>query len=356
MQKVEEVVNSIKELESKRQKVGERLKEAREQAIDSEAVMEQDFIKNVNVSELDNISIAGVDGGLVKKEFHGVDVVLTRAVSALFHYSNGGLDSTEYLPKKNPRPEVTHLESPLDRHEFNLSTSILRLQKEVRTVLETIRKEPDMVLMDGSIVLQYTDRPTKGSKARERYDQLMDMYQQVFEEALKRNVLLAGVIEDSRGTSLSEILVDQGFVSKEESEVLKKSQDTSVLHYILEKNERTCAMKYTVEYENHTALKDIGEEAKEVYNFYLGTSEKGSPVRIDFLNNGDVSKTAERIASMVVPLCSYSSTYGIPSVIVEADQRAKLSEDDIEQFASRLRSVVGPLAGVQDLRRNNRPF
>ncbi|MDY6789281.1 MAG: DNA double-strand break repair nuclease NurA [Candidatus Nanohaloarchaea archaeon] len=356
MPSVEDVVKSIKKLENRRKEVGADLKELREENLESEVVVEPDFVVETRPADLDHDSIAGVDGGLIKKEFHGVDVVLTRAVSALFNYRDGRLDSSEYLPGKSPEPEVTHLESPLDRRQFNLSTSLLRLKKEVKTALEAVKNDVDLVLMDGSIVPQYTDRPTKGSEAREMYDQLIEMYQRLFQEALDRNVLLAGVIEDSRGTSMSELLAEQGFIDRESADILNRSQDTNILHYVLEKGERTCVMKYTKEYENHHTLNDIGEDSKKIHNFYLRTVENGSPIRIDFLNNGEISDTADRIASMIMPICSYSSMYGIPSVIVEADQRAKLSEQDIERFSSRLKSVVGPLAGVQELRRETRPF
>ncbi len=353
---VEEVVERIKQLEHGRRETGEKLQEFESNDLESDVVVEDGFLKEVAPVELDGTTVAGVDGGLVKKSFQGVDVVLTRAVAAVFSYSDGKLDGTAYEPERSPRPDVKHIESPLDRQEFNVSTSLLRLEKEIKIARSALDQEPDVVLLDGSIVPQYTDRPAEGSKSRKIYDRLMEKYAALFEEALDRGIFLAGVIEDSRSTSLCEVLAEQGFVSGEQSEILANVQDTNMLDYTMEERQRTAVMKYTKEYEKHPTLQDIGETGKKVYNFYLKTATDATPVRIDFLSHDNPRETAERIAATVLPLCSYSSTYGIPSVIVEADQRAKLSEADLQHLESRMKSVVGPLSGIQELRRNSRPF
>lgn len=356
MPSIEDVVDRIRKLENRRREVGEQLGDADLDAVASDAFVEDGFIREVEPADVDGRTVAGVDGGVIQKEFHGVDVVLTRAVAAVFSYREESLDASSYLPDADPRPEITYIESPLDRQEFNLSTSLLRLQREIEAARSALDQDPEVLLLDGSIVPQYTDRPAEGSRSREFYDDLIGAYRELFDEARERGVLLAGVIEDSRGTRLCEELAGQEFLAEEARDVLATTQDTNMLQYFLKHGQRTPVMRYTEEYEKHPTLQDIGEVGGEVYNFYLRTAEHDRPVRVDFLAPDDPSATADELASILLPLCSFSSTYGIPSVLVEADQRAKLSQQDLELFESRLRSVVGPLPGIDDLRRDSRPF
>jgi len=168
--------------------------------------------------------------------------------------------------------------------------------------------------------------------------------------------MLAGVIEDSRGTRLCESLAEEAFLSGKARDVLRSSQDTNMLAYALEEGQRTPVMRYTEEYEKHPTLRDIGDAGGDIYNMYLQTVERDVPVRVDFLAGADPSARADRIASMLLPLCGYSRSYGIPSVIVEADKRAKLSVEDLERLEARFDGLNLTMPGMRQLRRNNRPF
>ncbi|MDY6778213.1 MAG: DNA double-strand break repair nuclease NurA [Candidatus Nanohaloarchaea archaeon] len=330
MPDIDDVVASIRQLEEKRRDVADELSGLGDQALEAPPLVEQQLVHTVDAAQLDGRTIAGVDGGLVKRGFHGVDVVLSRAVAALFTYRGETVTSSNYIPERTPRPDIIHLDSPLDRHEFDVSSSLLRLQKEVQAAIDAVEQEPDAVLLDGSIVPQYMDRPAEGTKPREFYDELIQSYRELFQTALDYGVTLAGVIEDSRGTGLCDVLASQTFMAEE--------------------------MEYTEEYEKHPTLRDIGDVSDRVHNFYLRTAENDRPVRVDFLAGEDTVASADRAASLILPLCSYSSTYGIPSVIVEADRCAKFSEKDVEMFESRLRSVMDAFPGLGDLRRDSRPF
>ena len=357
MPRIGEVVDRIHELEKNRESTAEFLKDEDIKSIDSDVLMENCFLKETDQRVLpENFSVCGVDGGIIKKQYSGVDVVLSRAAASLFYFSGGKLDKSMTLPRNLVSPDVQYIESPLDVRSFNLSSSFIRLHKEVSIAIKALEEEPDMLLLDGSIVPQYAERPEKGSEARKFYDELIDKYETLFEKVISGNVLLGGVIEDSRSKRYCEELAKQDFIPEDMINVLENTRDTNMLEYLMEKGQRTGVMRYAKEYEKHVVLNDIGEKGKRVKNFYLKTAKDASPIRIDFLGLDDPIETAEKLSEKLVPLCSYSSTYGIPSVIVEADQRAKLSEQDLKRFESRLSSVIGPMPGLKSLRRNTRPF
>lgn len=358
MARIGEVVERIHELEKARKSAAERIKESENRFVNSEVFLEDRLVTKVaeKAVDLDGLSVAGVDGGLVKKEYAGVDIVVSRAVASFFEYSGGSLSDSYTLPKIVGSPEVDFIESPLDIRSFNLSSSYIRLKKEVGRAIRALEENPDIVLMDGSIIPQYAERPEKGTEARKLYDSMVEKFRELLKKSEEKEVLLAGVIEDSRSKRLSEAIGGQAVDGSTFGNVLKNTRDTNLLEYLMDKGFRTSVMSFAKDYEKHMVLNDIGEKGKEVYSFYLKTAEEATPVRIDFFNILGVSETADKVSEILIPLCCYSSTYGIPSVLVDADSRAKLSSKDIEMLESKISSVIGPLPGLKGLRRNNRPF
>ena len=84
------------------------------------------------------------------------------------------------------------------------------------------------------------------------------------------------------------------------------------------------------------------------------------PIRIDFVSESDIqekiTKTANDVAAKVLAMARHNDTYGFPSILIEADARARLSERDLDLVYSRLKDKVGDLPGLFKLRRELRPF
>ena len=107
-------------------------------------------------------------------------------------------------------------------------------------------------------------------------------------------------------------------------------------------------MNYVLNKGEATKIIDISENLKCVY---LKTVEYDRPIRIEFLNEDD----AKKIVNILYTISSQSKTYGLPNVLIEADQRAKLSELDIEYYMNLIASKAG-MHRLLFLRRENRPF
>jgi hypothetical protein len=82
------------------------------------------------------------------------------------------------------------------------------------------------------------------------------------------------------------------------------------------------------------------------------------PTRIEFLNpeHAEPLKTADKISSVLYPLSSHHRRYGIPSVLIEADARAKIHDYDLEFIYSQLLDKIGQTSSLLRLRRDRRPF
>ncbi len=348
--KIQEVAGRISEIEGKRKKLADFLK-----TVKSDVKLS----KPVEKFDPDDMRISAVDGGIVKRSLHGFDFVLARGVGVCFCYKNGKIYKVDYYPNKMPTPEFFVLEALSDL-DWVHTTSIVRQRVEIRIAIETIEKfKPDLLLLDGSIIPHYQDRPAKTSKVHGSYEEMVSLYKKLFETCLSRNVMLAGVIEDSRGTKFCDI-VNERILSKvkhqsvpELTGILEKTRDTNLLFWILHEGERTDVFPYSEKAKEHPVMKDFEKFASKIFSFYMKTAKFDRPIRIDFLGEANL---AEKFASVILSISSHHSGYGLPSVLIEADQVARLSEDDIENIYDQILTHTGSLPSIFKLRRDMRPF
>ncbi|MEM5879423.1 MAG: DNA double-strand break repair nuclease NurA [Candidatus Aenigmatarchaeota archaeon] len=347
-QLMENFVKQIKEMESQRMRVAEVLRK-----------FAPEMISKVEKDSLKKIRIAGIDGGMAKESFHGIDLILLRAIAVIFDFEDGKLKQVSYYPEPLPSPVPNVVFDPFSELEFELNSNMQRQMIEVETATEVIKKfKPELLLLDGSVVPHYVHRPESSSLLFQIYQQMIEAYKNLFSAAEENGTILAGVIEDSRGTRFCEILT-QSLISlpqvREARVLLEKTKDTNLLAYALNCGERTFAFSYSSEPEKHPILKEFGETGKKIYSFYLKAAEFDRPIRIDFLASLNASELANKISSVLLAICN-SSTYAFPSVLIEADLRARLSEKEAGEFGLDLKSKLGNLASVLELRRKGRPF
>ena len=179
----------------------------------------------------------------------------------------------------------------------------------------------------------------------------------MFELVKRKKTILAGMIEDSRGSRFCEILCEKilpqfdSSLTAEMKPVLLKTKDSDLLNYALEKGERTFVFPYSSNIKKHPILREFNDV--NVLVFYFKPSEFDKPVRMEFLGDKGMDAVADKLCSFILALTTHSS-YAMPAILVEADQRAKLSEKDIEMFYHELMNRVGFV--LFPMRRERRPF
>lgn len=359
----ENLAKVIGEMENQRKNVGNFLRDTNaltELGITDE-ILENKLIVKVPDSNQEFLKVAGVDGGLLKKSFHGIDLMLLKAVGVVFSYNWDKLTNTEYYPNAIPTPEPRTIMDPFSDLEFEINSNIERQIKEVITATETIEKfEPDILFMHGSVIPHYTFVPEKGSLLGENYKRMILAYVDLFEAVKLRKTMLAGVIEDSRGTQFCEVLNKillthfSASMPPEMKIVLTRSKDSNLLSYILQKGERSLVFPYSSNPAQHPILREFQVKDK-IFTFYLKTVEFDRPIRVDFLGDKGVLDNANFISSVLLKMVGHSN-YGIPSVLIEADQRAKLEENELEMFYQDIMNKTGNISSLFEQRRNQRPF
>lgn len=299
-----------------------------------------------------NCKVGGVDGGVLSARYHTIDLMVMRAVAPVFTYE-GKLKSAEYYPEKSPEVFVhTNIEG--DEADFMREKNIRRQMMELDCAREAVESSaPDYMLLHGPMAPYPTDKPKGSSSMDALYRQMIASFTRLYKACEKNNTKLCGVVEDSRGARLTSILAD---ALPQKVAALSTMRDTALLYDVLDYGERTFPFKYALNPSTHPVISDLGEWGSRVYSFYAKTAQFDRPVRIDFLSGEDVTKSAKEISSIVFTLSCQSRVYGIPTVITEADQCAKLRADDINFIYDLLKDKVGNSPSLMKLRREARPF
>ncbi|MBU5557989.1 MAG: DNA double-strand break repair nuclease NurA [Candidatus Aenigmatarchaeota archaeon] len=352
------IAEKIKHIEGNRQKLGIFLREIAESAdIAGDDVLEPKLIYKVIANPLTKARIVGIDGGLSQHAYHGIDLILTRAVATIFDYTDGKLTAVNYWPSAIVTPTLIVISDPYSDEEWAASSSLERQRGEIDTAVNAFKIfNPNLLLLDGSVVPHGNDRPAKGSATVPRYRTVLNSFNALYATAGDR---LAGCVEDSRGRRFCEIVGEKILANikrpivPELQKILAGTRDTNLLFHMLTVGERTCIFRYAKA--EHPILTDLGVENR-IFCFYLKTAEFDRPIRVEFYSEPDKAiETAERIASFVLPLCCHSG-YGFPVPLIEADVRAKLAERDVSILHDQLVDRVGITPGLLKLRRESRPL
>jgi len=347
---IESIASELVEWEKKISSASKVLKE-KNKAFGKMFLEENLFIK-VDSFDGGNITVGGIDGGLLKKEYHGVNIILTRAVCALFSYEGMKLVDSKYYPSSFPSPKIKILNSSFNDSEFMAAASIARLNGELGLACDMLGENMDLLLLDGSVVLHPSVGADKGNRLRQDYDSLLNTVQKMYSESISRGVPVAGIVEDSRSQAF--VKGCDGMLDVLIMRDLENVRDTHFLTHCLSVGERTSIFR-TVDAGDKVPAEIKGFE-NNLFSFYIRTSEFDRALRIDFVAGDDPVALGSWIASAVFSMSRHNSVYGIPPVIIDADQRAKLSGDELLFVEREIRKKAGNLSSFSELRRNSRPI
>ena len=356
---INKAVQVIRETEGKRKKLAEMLFPLKKEDLPAlSGVLEERLCFKVKKHEL-NETIAGVDSGFVGKNLFALDLFLVRPASVIFHYRKGNLVSANYHPSFFSFPTPFLSTSVTREEDFSCSKSLHRLREEVslaRKVIETF--SPQYLFIDGSIVPQHADKPRKGSSIRDFYHEIIGEFQELYSTAEKNSCELVACVEDSRGLRFKDIL--QGILRHFNGSTpveLNNSYDAVLLDYLLEQGERSFAFSYASSVKEHPVLNDFKKGwAERIHAFYLKPSAFDRPLRVEFLHSSNsITKHAGDLASLVYALSSLHREYAYPSVLIEADLRARLKPEEIEIVFDKISDRLGARFNLL-MRRDKRPF
>ncbi len=309
---IEEAAEKLSENSSKDTKLKEKFEGI--DTIERDAEVKESALKRE--IELKNPGkVAGIDGGLLKKRYSSGDFVAVRAVAAILDFSKKDIEST-YLPSKSPEPEY-FVFKPEEADSIDRNAETKRLKEETSVAIKATEKS-DRVFMDGSVVPSYLED-----------DEAMDNYTELFKMAGSGR--LVGVVEDSYGLKLAELLEEKLGIE------IGNIRDTLLMDKILDEGERSFVRHYAKGPVEHPVLGKLEErDVNKIHTFYVKLSSKDLPLRIDYFGEPE---HADDIAGELLYMKT-SERYTVPSPVVEADRRAKLSEKYLKRLEKRFSPEV----------------
>lgn len=344
---VERISGKIGDMEGRRKKTSSALRSIGELRFRIGDLTDDRLINSVEETGPAG-EVAGVDGGLLTRGFHGVDVVVTRAVGVVFSYRKGRVTASRVFPQ--PAPFITEVNSSSDG-ELIAVASLYRTREEVAKAVEVVKEaSPDCIMMDGPLYPHPSTRMAKGSKMRTLYEDVARLYDRLEKACRQRGTSLVGIVEDSRSRYFSKLLAEDiapNLPEKTRSLFSRVGnfRDTALLYDALKTGERTATFKIS-------GIQDLSYK-DSVFGFYMRTAKYDRPLRVEFVS-GRPGDDVPGLASRVYSLASFPR-YGLPSVLVEADARAKLEQRYMalvqKMLFARSRSPL-----VMSLRRENRPI
>ncbi len=242
--------------------------------------------------------------------------------------------------------------------DWSYHTSTIRLRSEISSAVKCVEKfSPALLMLDGSIIPHYSDKPARSSSVFDMYMEVLGLYLELFGKCEKTGTMLCGVVEDSRSSRFCELLKKIMEMERGGGEfsVLERTKDTNLLYWALQKGERTMEFRYSDSPKEHPVLKDFGDYWEKIHGFYLKTAKWDRPVRVEFISEKP-AELAGKLAPLILAVSGQHEVYGLPTPLIEADSVAKMSDLDIDQFYSQILSITGNIPSMFRLRREQRPF
>ncbi len=298
------------------------------------------YARTVQPAVLDNLRVVGIDGGMIKKSYSFFDIVLLRSIGVEFYFKNNKLENVLYHPSAQITPKIVFFEKFEHEEQFSIKASYLRELDEKKLLLECSRHKPDLLIAHGSIVPHniYADQVTKD----EIYLNLIDTIKELTRIG---SSVVCGVVEDSRGRIFSR------YLSQMEDIDIPPMSDVSLLSQTLKVGTRTVCIDYAQEQQLLRVFQSLEIPADRIKVFYVKTGVHDLPLRVEFVARkpSECEDVADYIASVLLSL-SASSNYSMPSVLIEADMRARIKNDEAKMILKPLENNV-----FLRMRRNRRP-
>jgi hypothetical protein len=336
--------------------------------------IETQFVTKISPTSLDGLIIAGIDGGLSRKRFKSMDLLLTRGIAVIFQFVPDGGPNVEFFPDAFPEPKAKLILLSMPGPELDQLASLERISEELRVTISALDNfHIDIILVDGSLFYHPRDRPPVGTTAHERFQEVLALYRQLYNKVAKKRTMLVGIVKDSRSTRIVNTLGDilphilrnptifEKMQGVDYRWLLKISRDCDLLDTFLKEGERTFAFRYSGELpQNSNSLhNDLTAWASSIWVTYLKTARDDVPLRVEVMVKADGEEGIQqlnRALSAILPLSYQHPEYGLPSPIVEADARAKISNNEARLVIDRLMALSGLTYSTLEKRRSRNPF
>ncbi len=311
--------------------------------------VEKKFIHKINDTVPSITKISGVDGGLITEALAGLDLILYRAVGVTFHGIGKKVEAV-YTPNFDPEPMVYLAPSLPSRQEFLKLATLYRLLVEYEIAIETIKfQNPTVLFIDGKVIPLSSDFQELNNQSKNVTTIEMAvkaMYRDLVNIAHERNVLLCGVIKDSRSRNLSltfsetipEWIRTKVIISKPVKGWrvnLSNMLDHTLCDGILHEGERTAWLR------SHPPKWVSLKHPFEIWSTMVKPIKEDQAIKIEIIKFNDLDAVVDIALGALSILSKHGLPIAIPTIILEADDRVKLSGDYLENIVNEISVSFG---------------
>ncbi len=337
--------------------------------------------KSVKISNIRGIKIVTVDGSSVIKRFMNVDFSFLKAIAVKYYFYKNDQAKIDYFPDIHGFNNYNIKGYFLNKDIIESKTSLDMTYMEIKLLNNIIEERPDidLIIIDGSVVIMPINLIfSKDPLVNHKYNMLLREYRKLYKSCQEKRIVLIGSIKDTRTSALTHLLRDtiqllkpnhhflNDFLQINYREVFNYFTDLDLFNRLLKQNERSCIFICKREVDK---IRDTGIK-KEIpyyfpltfYAFYLKTTKKDVPCRIEFFMNEshkleDASKKADLISELLLPISNLNDYFGLPIPQIEAHKRASFKPHEINLlFNSIKRKLNNHGIELIEKRRDRRPF
>jgi hypothetical protein len=268
-----------------------------------------------------SLKVGAVDSGFLSYTYGGMDIVFYRAAGCVYHYFDSKMVSCSFFPSKSPKILVAY-QQDLDDLDSSKFVSLTRLKEEINLAINLIKKyDLNLLFLDGSILPLAIDKPNEDSPIFNMYLDLIKSYKELFEISKNKKILLAAIAKESKSKAFLSFISKNNILSKP----INGINDIVFLDFFLDEKERSAILSYAQSSSKNPILEDFKEFSNKIFLFYLKPSKNSYPFKIEFLENEDFNS----LPSYLLSMCSISSKYSYPPVLIAADLCARIKEDSL---------------------------
>lgn len=313
---------------------------------------EQNFIYELPKSVPNITKIGAVDGGVLAEAMTGFDLILYRAAGVIF-FGIGSKVEAKYLPSVDPEPLIFFHPSLPSRFDFAKLSTLLRLKAEYDTAKMVIEEEsPTILFLDGKVSpLQsdLNDYSEQSDLIRQTQELVRLSYRDLVKTALNNQVLLCGIVKDSRSSETSQVLQNylpqlirekklDGSKIRGWRNMLSGLLDEYFGEGILDSGSRTAWLR------THTpGWLNIGSQA-EIWSCLARPISDDMAMRLEVLFSEQLIEFDKMINIALGAynyLCNHGLPIAIPTIISDADSRAKLTHLHLESIVDQISIHLG---------------
>ncbi len=269
----------------------------------------------------------------------------------------------EYIPEFNPKPSMTIFPSFETRQELGRVATLLRLKTEYAVAKQAIEiQKPKIMMVDGSVYPLKTDfgYDLSNEIILDLEKDVKRIYIDFIKTAVSNGTIVLGVVKDSRSRT---------FVSHLISTIVDWIRDKKI-NPELTKGFRM-ALTHLLDAEFAAHLLKVDQRLSwyhittppwfplnpriEFRATYLRTVKNDLPLRIEIAypeREEWASPTLSHALAAVSLMSKHGLDTALPSIIIEADERAKIKQDTADFIIEQLAMLLGVPVTFLRKRRN----